>query len=901
MSGIFLTILNMSITAGVVIILVLVLRLLLKRAPKWISVLLWGLAAVRLCVPFTVESSVSLLPKTEWISPALSEIPSTPAAPDAIVLPAVGENVTVTPPDTSDIGVHTGVDPAEICAVIWLVGFCGMLLYTAVTYVGLRRKVGTAVRLRENIFQSENVASPFVLGVIRPKIYLPFRMTEETLPHVIAHEEAHIHRGDHLWKPLGFLLLTFHWFNPLCWVGYILLCRDIEEACDERVIRTLGTKERADYSEALLSCSIRRRSIAACPLAFGEVTVKERVKNVLNYKKPTLWVIAAAVILCVIAAVCLLTDPAEEKNNGDLMHFAETMVKEQNRSPYSGEHGCFADVEVLDIRKKGDTTVLYTWALYMEYAFEGELTLESGSHIPTVITVAKSDGVYTLLEYWTPRDGSDYSDDIREKYPLLLWGKAMDSVRYYTPQAKRIREKAEAYFGISEVGGADLPENIVSEVPSLLPVPINAFYGRTSADIDGDGTAETLSLGMGRTSGLFSFTLTAYEGEVLEYERTFITEWYDLSFIEEDGTVKVQGVTQDEPPLTHVFDIVVEDGVLDLVENGISVTVLWERKMASSVLETTAVWVDEEKYGESFEASHALPYPVRKAIFTAYFGDRAEDVVLNDSEKDIWQLGKGGEAEFHTYHTLPTASGSKFLLMNRNAEFNFLEENRLSPDEPANLAISEADAKVMCHTFLTAVDPRGVYQSTGTVVYGKVSPSFYAITYERIPSGTEYGVFDNFLFYVTSAGIGYVSGEYVTKPPVTFTAVIKGWSELTKEGYIGTLEADLVDYVTAEDTALMEEHGLTEEDLFPTGYCILNPEEKETVIDIPEGAEFVFYDWGDDFKGDPRCDSWEERWVVTRDMGLFTEYLATYEDHPGMPFVFRAEEGFVRITEIFLM
>ena len=192
---------------------------------------------------------------------------------------------------------------------IWIFGMIALALYTAISYWRLSRKVDTAVRYKDNIFQSENVNSPFVLGIIKPRIYLPFNMNGQNLEHVVAHEQAHIRRKDHLWKPLGFLLLTIHWFNPLMWLAYVLLCRDIELACDEKVIKELGNEQRADYTQALVVCSVNRRMIAACPLAFGEVGVKDRVKSVMNYKKPAFWIIILAVIACVIVAVCFLTNP----------------------------------------------------------------------------------------------------------------------------------------------------------------------------------------------------------------------------------------------------------------------------------------------------------------------------------------------------------------------------------------------------------------------------------------------------------------------------------------------------------------------------------------------------------------------------------------------------------------
>ncbi len=342
MSELFLTVLNMSLTAGWLIGVVLILRLLLKKAPKWASVLLWGIAALRLILPFSMESAVSLVPETQWVERQPTEIPEIPdeilLTPDVITDTDIGENVTVIHQDnTVQLEVHEKPDLIGIFTYIWLGGGTLMLLYAAVTAVRLRLRVASAVLLRDNIYQSEHIPTPFVLGIIQPRIYVPFSIDESALPHVIAHENAHIRRWDHIWKPLGFLILAVHWFNPLVWVGYILLCRDMEGACDEKVIKSLGDTDRADYSQALLNCSTGRRMIAACPLAFGEVSVKERVKGVLSYKKPGLWIILAAVLACAVFAVCFLTDPVvpDEENWKPLDTLIEGYSAEE-----AAEDGC---------------------------------------------------------------------------------------------------------------------------------------------------------------------------------------------------------------------------------------------------------------------------------------------------------------------------------------------------------------------------------------------------------------------------------------------------------------------------------------------------------------------------------------------------------------------------------
>lgn len=316
MLQIFLQIINMSISASYIVLAVLLLRLLLTKAPKGITVFLWGIVAVRLICPFSVESVLSLIPSAEVISPDIM-MDSTPEINTGIPIinqvinPIIRGSFTLDP-----LKSETSLPMLIlIFTVLWIVGIVALLIYMVVSYARVRRKIGTAVIYKDNIYQSENVISPFVFGIINPKIYLPFNMNEQNMKHVVAHELAHIRRKDHLWKSLGFIVLTIHWFNPLMWFGFILFGRDIEFACDEKVIKELDHDARADYSETLLACSVNRQVIAACPLAFSEVGVKERVKSVLNYKKPAFWIIIVAVVSCMMLVVCFLTNPMRNSQN----------------------------------------------------------------------------------------------------------------------------------------------------------------------------------------------------------------------------------------------------------------------------------------------------------------------------------------------------------------------------------------------------------------------------------------------------------------------------------------------------------------------------------------------------------------------------------------------------------
>lgn len=343
----FLKLTNMSISASWLILAVFVLRFALKKAPKWVNVVLWGIVAVRLICPFSIESALSLIPSTETI-PMNIEMAGRPAIDSGIDVVNSAVNPIISASFTPNPGASA--NPLQIwipvASVIWLLGMVVMALYTAVSYFRLYRMLNTAVRYEKNIFQSENVTTPFVLGIFRPKIYLPFQIAEGDLAHVVAHEQAHICRKDHWWKPLGFLLLTIHWFNPLMWLAYVLLCRDIELACDERVIQKLGNAQRADYTQALVSCSVNRRMIAACPLAFGEVGVKDRIKTIMNYKKPAFWLIIVAIILCMIVAVCFLTDPIQEKN-------AQSFLNHRNSISLSEQQDVIPAIHYSNVNDQG--------------------------------------------------------------------------------------------------------------------------------------------------------------------------------------------------------------------------------------------------------------------------------------------------------------------------------------------------------------------------------------------------------------------------------------------------------------------------------------------------------------------------------------------------------------------
>ncbi len=316
-SSIFSYILRFGIEAGWLAAALIVLRLILRKAPRGIICAMWALVAVRLILPLDIKSVFSLVPDTrditrpvsyaasEAVRQAYTNIDSAPLMTES----GIQSNNTVASGDA--VGAHLHY----IASIVWIIGVCLMLIYAIFSYIRLYRLTRESIKT-DDCYLCDKISSPFILGIFRPRIILPFDISEDDKPYVLAHERAHLKRRDHLWKPLGYLLLSVYWFNPLLWVAYILLCKDIELACDEKVIKELGYDCKKPYANALINAAAPKRLITACPVAFGETSVKTRVKNILSYKKPAFWIIIIAVILSIVVAVCFLTNPADK--SGDI-------------------------------------------------------------------------------------------------------------------------------------------------------------------------------------------------------------------------------------------------------------------------------------------------------------------------------------------------------------------------------------------------------------------------------------------------------------------------------------------------------------------------------------------------------------------------------------------------------
>ncbi|MDD6038690.1 MAG: M56 family metallopeptidase [bacterium] len=451
MGDIFFKLFNMSITAGWLILAVLCVRFLFRKMPKWMNCLLWGVVALRLLMPFSVESAFSLQPSSEPMkSSVVVEGVVTPYVPAVDSrLPFIENTVNPLLRDAFAYDRTDSVAPMQlfthIAGVVWLGGMIVLLLLALISIVRLILLVREAVCYREHVYLCDAVKTPFIMGVIRPGIYLPSTLSEGEINYILAHEEAHLKRFDHLWKPIGYLILCVYWFQPLCWIAYMLMCKDIELACDEKVIKDMSFEDKKNYSKVLLSCATQRRFVMRCPLAFGEVGVKERVKSVLNYKKPGFWAVVLAVMFCAVFAVCFLTNPATSVDEQLAAYIDCQIASHYQTDETLGNFSCL-DWQMIGKEKNGNQTTLYLWVMYEEFSKAPELKVETSAHALTSITVERENESYDLVEYWEPEDGSSYMDSIKKKLPMRLWNKAIRSENCYEKQAQALEELAKAHY-----------------------------------------------------------------------------------------------------------------------------------------------------------------------------------------------------------------------------------------------------------------------------------------------------------------------------------------------------------------------------------------------------------------------------------------------------------------------
>ena len=603
MSNLFISLLNMSIAAGWLILAVVVIRFLLKKAPRWISCVLWALVGIRLICPFSPESILSLIPSAETL-PATSLYTDSPMIHSGIAI----LNSTVNPVISESLAPVPGVSVnpvqviASVAAVVWVVGVVGMLIYGTISVWKIKRAVrvslplarfinrttdgtGTVkvqiademlggavmedsaavtgravkadktvldrderkeksilIKYREKCRICDNIASPFILGIFRPMIYLPGSLTPEQMQQVLAHETAHLKRKDHWWKPLGFAILTLHWFNPLVWLAYVLLCRDIEMACDEKVVRTMKTEEKRSYSKTLLECSVSRRMISACPLAFGEVGVKTRIRSVLNYKKPAFWVVVAALLICVVVAVCFLTNPVKDggKNsiqNGNSQSEDGERLLGVNRTREVASQRVYCFTESVDfmaptiILSINSNRFQFTYSAFSSYIAYGSYRVEGEKDGKHQLILETSDGknhyVFDALD-----GGYVFDEAASSKIPQYSYS---SGAKPESPVPDGAFFRGQSYMGefVTAKG-----ETYYYEDGTFSPL-LGPVYSGVRGDFDRDGVEERYYLGpAGTKEDPFTVCFHVYEDGERTHFNVFRPPYDNLRFdFRENGEI----------------------------------------------------------------------------------------------------------------------------------------------------------------------------------------------------------------------------------------------------------------------------------------------------------------------------------------------------------------------------
>ena len=517
MEQIFLHVFNMSISAGWLVLAVMLLRLLLKKAPKWVNCVLWGVVVLRLIMPFSIESVLSLIPSAETLPPNIT-VADTPMINSG--LPPV--NMVINPVISETFKPMPGniANPMQtvmlVAAIVWLAGIGLMIVYGAVSYLRVRYKVRVSLSAGQGVYYCDGIDTPFILGVFRPRIYLPSGIDASCAEYVLRHERAHLKRRDHLWKPLGFALLTVYWFNPLLWVAYILFCRDIEKACDEKVIRDMSDGDKKGYSSALLDCSVhQRRLIMACPLAFGEVGVKSRIKSVLNYKKPAFWIIIVAIVAVTVTCICFLTNPPKDDKGDDLPKY---------------------DVNSPNVDLFGDAPT--------------RTLSELKAQCPQLFGLDTSEGLHVTA--WAAGNGKYYCGLLDGNANLDSY-KTVWSCPFVTVEEMKLilndyaLKPGQVFLATSDTETYDFVSKQIDL--DFIRVHSQGLYYTDMAmfDVDFDGTEELCLIGSGPTSGVYSIGITVCNLELAQAEYYSKLYAYNSCFVNDGENTYLQYVTYGHP------------------------------------------------------------------------------------------------------------------------------------------------------------------------------------------------------------------------------------------------------------------------------------------------------------------------------------------------------------------
>ena len=610
MGEIFLKLLNMSITASWIILAVLGIRLLFRKIPKWITCLLWGVVAIRLIFPLSIESAFSLQLSAEPIrTSTMVEGELIPYVPSVDSNIGVVEN-TVNPLLAEAFAYQEteSVAPLQvfigIAGSVWLSGMVVLLIFALVSMIKLRLRVREAVRYKENIYICDAVKSPFILGIIKPRIYLSSALSEEEMDYIIAHERAHLKRKDHLWKPFGYLLLCIYWFNPLCWIAYIMLCKDIELACDEKVIKDMSFGDKKEYSRVLLFCATQRHLVMACPLAFGEVGVKERVKTVLNYKKPTFWITIAAIVVCAIVAICFLTNPAKEyqiritipagSETGFYYSDEEICPKRNTLTIAKGGHLGDTEVILLPVEVKEENA--YDEPIYITAVAPAKMDVEKGAWFKIGVNMqnptAEDIDVYVMVRGVEVRIASKTKGDNDSN------GESAEEQNSVTPQNLEGPQEPDA----NEDAVYEELNRVVSTIGLENAYPWNnTVEFKPNADVlikmasDGSGRFEIYGI-MSEKYGSYGLLLNDWIGGEQNWNFALVPWYYsgapsDQPILESDGKgryIFAYVYDYDDVPLWHecVLDCGYDTGHMQLIPENEYRTMLLEEEQTALPFES---------------------------------------------------------------------------------------------------------------------------------------------------------------------------------------------------------------------------------------------------------------------------------------------------------------------------
>lgn len=610
MGEIFLKLLNLSITASWLILAVLGIRLLFRKIPKWITCLLWGVVAIRLIFPFSIESAFSLQPSAEPIrTSTMVEGELIPYVPFVDSNIGVVEN-TVNPLLAEAFAYQEteSVAPLQvfigIAGSVWLSRMVVLLIFALVSMIKLRLRVREAVRYKENIYICDAVKSPFILGIIKPRIYLSSAFNEEEMDYIIAHERAHLKRKDHLWKPFGYLLLCIYWFNPLCWIAYIMLCKDIELACDEKVIKDMSFGDKKEYSRVLLSCATQRRLVSVCPLAFGEVGVKERVKTVLNYKKPTFWITIAAIVVCAIVAICFLTNPAKEyqiritipAGSETGFYYSDEEICPKRNTLTIAKGGHLGDMEVILLPVEVKEENAYDEPIYITAVAPAKMDVEKGAWFKIGVNMqnptAEDIDVYVIVRGVEVRIASKTKGDNDSN------GESAEEQNSVTPQNLEGPQEPDA----NEDAVYEELNRVVSTIGLENAYPWNnTVEFKPNADVlikmasDGSGRFEIYGI-MSEKYGSYGLLLNDWIGGEQNWNFALVPWYYsgapsDQPILESDGKgryIFAYVYDYDDVPLWHecVLDCGYDTGHMQLIPENEYRTMLLEEEQTALPFES---------------------------------------------------------------------------------------------------------------------------------------------------------------------------------------------------------------------------------------------------------------------------------------------------------------------------